>query len=327
MSRARALMDRYLRLLHRLAVPRHRIGLNVFRVVTGSLILVQYLLNYSQRHFLFGPSGAYPWDMFISEREAFSLYQLSNHPAAFELLFHTGIGVTLAWTWGFKTRLLTPLTWLFWFSLRETHSLLWDGGDNLMQLALVYACFADLSPLRAAERERSAPQTTWSTISGLVHNGAVLALGLQVCLLYGVSGLAKVQGEPWQNGTALYYALWPEQYRLPGVSEYLVRSAPLLAVLSHATVFFQVAFPFLFVFNRYTRHLVVLVAIMFHLGIAGVMGLFTFAGFMIATDLALIGDAGYLGLNRLTRRSWQRLSSWTRSLPLGRSLTSPQTSQ
>ena len=287
MSRARGLF-RYLQPLEGLAVPRHRIGLNVFRVLTGCLILLQYLLNYSQRHFLFGPDGAYPWDLFITERQAFSLYQLSNRPLVFELLYHGGILLTGAWVAGFQTRLLTPLTWLFWSSLRETNSLLWAGGDNLMQLALLYACFADLSPLRADEADPSPPRSTWAAVGGLIHNAAVLAIALQVCVLYGVSGLAKVQGEPWQNGTALYYALWPQQYRFPGVTEHLIRSAPLLAVLSHATVLFQVSFPFLFVLNRYTRHCAVLLAVTFHLGIATVMGLFTFAGFMIATDVALI---------------------------------------
>lgn len=314
MSRIRELSDRYLSLLERLAVPRHRIGLNVFRVLAGCLILLQYLLNYSERAFLFGPNGAYPWDMFVSERQAFSLYHFSSSPLVFELLFHTGIVVTMAWVWGWRTRLLTPLTYLFWFSLRQTNSLLWDGGDNLMQLVLVYACFADLSPLRSGEREPSTRSTTLSAISGLLHNGAVLAMALQVCVLYGVSALAKVQGETWQNGTALYYALWPEQFRFPGVTEHLVRNASLLALLSHATVFFQVAFPFLFVLNRHTRHFAVFMAVTFHLGIAGVMGLFTFAGFMIATDLALISDSGYLALARWARRAGRLV---TGSIPRG----------
>lgn len=324
MSLVQELSDRYLRLLDRLALPRHRIGLNVFRVLAGCLMLLQYLLNYSQRAFLFGPNGAYPWDMFVREREAFSLYQFSNNPLVFEVLFHTGIAVTLAWVLGFKTRLLTPLTYVFWFSLRQTNSLLWDGGDNLMQLVMLYACFADLSPLRAGEREQSQRRTTWSTISGLLHNGAVLAMAIQVCVLYGVSALAKVQGETWQNGTALYYALWPEQFRFPGVTEHLVRSASVLALLSHATVFFQVAFPFLFTLNRRTRHFAVLMAVTFHLGIAGVMGLFTFAGYMIATDLALISDSGYLAVARWARRAWQLVTSLPRGFQPARATPAPQ---
>ncbi|MEY2931065.1 MAG: hypothetical protein RL033_1814, partial [Pseudomonadota bacterium] len=318
-------VDRYLRLLERLAIPQNRIGLNVFRVCAGCLILLQYLLNYPQRHFLFGPNGAYPFELSVSLAPVFSLYHLSSSPLVFEVLFHTGIVLTLGWVCGIKTRLLTPLTLLFWISLRQTNTMLWDGGDNLMQLVLIYAMFADLSPLRPGERDQRAPRSTWATITGLVHNAAVLAMALQVCVLYGVSALAKVQGDTWQNGTALYYALWPEQFRFPGVTEHLLRSAPLLSLLSHATVFFQVSFPFLYLLNRRTRHFAVLMAISFHLGIAGMMGLFTFAGFMITADLALIGDSGYLAVARLARSAWRRLSPKARpSFSIEQAAPSPQ---
>src|SRR5262245_64902474 len=121
MSPTQAFFDRQLRLLEQLSVPRHRIGMNVLRVVAGCLILLQYLLNYSERRFLFGPNGMYPWDMFMSEHSIFSLYELSSNPIAFELIFHAGIVVTLAWVWGLQTRLLTPLTFLFWMSLRQVN--------------------------------------------------------------------------------------------------------------------------------------------------------------------------------------------------------------
>ncbi|MEO8181940.1 MAG: HTTM domain-containing protein [Deltaproteobacteria bacterium] len=126
---------------------------------------------------------------------------------------------------------------------------------------------------------------------------------------YGVSALAKVQGETWQNGTAVYYALWPEQFRFPGVTELLFRNAAVLALVSHVTVFFQVSFPFLFTLNRRTRHVAVAMAVTFHLGIAAVMGLFTFAGFMIAADVALINDETYLTVARWARGLWKHLTA------------------
>lgn len=309
-SHAQQLLQTYSRAIERLAIPRHRIGLNVFRVFAGAIILSQYLLNYAQRNYLFGPNGIYSFDMFSAGRDVFSLYHLSGHPLVFEGLFHASIAVTIAWMFGFKTRWLTPLTYLLWFSLRQTNVLLWDGGDNLMQLILIYACFADLSPMKRTEAVRDdSPPSLWSSISGLFHNAAVLACALQICFVYGVSGLAKVQGETWQNGTALYYALWPEQFRFPGVSNLLFEDAALLAVATHATVFFQIAFPFMFCLNRYTRHAAVLVAIIFHLGIAGFMGLFTFAGFMIAAELILISDEAYVRTARWAKTAYRRFSS------------------
>jgi hypothetical protein len=302
------LLQAYLTLVESFTAPRNRIGLALFRVLSGCLILVEYLLNYRQRHFLFGPNGMHPWDMLVANYEGFSLYRISSSPVWFELVFHLGIAVTIGWVLGFKTRLLTPLTYIFWWSLRQTNPFLWDGGDNLLQIVLVFACFADLSPAR---RNSPPPEPSWlSSVAGLIHNGALLAMAVQVCLLYGVSALSKVQGEVWQNGTALYYALWPEQFSFPGVSELLFRDARLLALATHGTVFFQVSFPFLFCLNRRTRHIAVAIAVTFHLGIAAVMGLFTFAGFMIAADLALVSDSAYLRLADVVKgcaaRVWSR---------------------
>ena len=308
----RSLLDKIETFAEQQSEAKNRIGLNVFRVTCGCLILLQYLLNYSQRRYLFAPEGVIPWEVFLEEKSGFSLYELSRETWLFESLFHVGIAVTLAWIAGVCTPLLTPLVYLFWHSLHQTNPLLWDGGDNLMQLVLFYACFADLSPLQ----QTKAPPTVARKIKNIVHNGAVTCFALQLCVVYGVSAMAKIQGETWQNGTALYYALWPEQFRLPGVSELLVHNAAVVATLTYLTVFFQMAFPFLFLLNRRTRTLAVAMGITFHLGIGVVMGLVTFAGFMICAELALISDETYQSLTaRITSLS-KRMRMTTRALPL-----------
>ena len=55
----------------------------------------------------------------------------------------------------------------------------------------------------------------------------------------------KVMGAYWQEGTALYYATRVQEFHWPGISEWLGESEFLLVLLSYATVFFQVSFPFL----------------------------------------------------------------------------------
>jgi len=43
------------------ARPRLLIGASVFRIVAGLGILYQYLINYEQRRYLFGPDGVMPF--------------------------------------------------------------------------------------------------------------------------------------------------------------------------------------------------------------------------------------------------------------------------
>jgi antimicrobial peptide system SdpB family protein len=286
------------------STPRHTIGFSLFRVVAGALIVLEYLLNYAQRHYLFGPDGVLSWSTFLHQKRGFSLYQLSSEAWYFELVYHVGLLLALLWVTGFRSRWVTPLNYVFWFSLQQRNPLLWDGGDNLMRLCLVYAMFADVGQHFRLFGGGSSPRPDglWSRMQGLTHNAALLCFALQVSLVYFVAGLTKVQGETWQNGTALYYALWPDQFRFPGLSELLYENASFLVLVSHATVLFQVAFPFMLLLNRVSRRVAILMAITFHLGIAGVMGLFTFAGFMIAAELVLISNAGYGSLTATARQ-------------------------
>ncbi len=280
--------------------PRCLIGASLLRVIAGTTIVYQFLINHAQRRYLFGPDGVFPWEDFIHHASLsgqLSLYALSRSTWWFEFLYHAGIVVAFAWTCGWRTRLTTPLTWALWLSMHWRTPHLWDGGDNLMQIVLIYMIFADVGAhFTLCRRRGPAPARDLPHPSMVVHNAAMLALALQVSFVYLVAGLAKVSGESWPSGVALYYALRAPEFRLPGVSELIWQNAGVLVPLAYVTVAFQIAFPFFLFLNRFTRHLAVAVAVMFHLGIGMVMGLVTFASFLIAADLALVGDAEYRGL-------------------------------
>jgi hypothetical protein len=305
------------RLLATSLVPRCLIGASVLRVVVGCVILYQYAINYGQRHYLFGPDGVFSFgdftDLMLGSGDV-SLYRYSSAPVWFELVFHLGIAVAVAWTLGWRTRWTSPLNYVLWLSLHNRFPYLWDGGDNLMEIVLIYALFADVGAYLSfdAARRRLAGTAQPTGVLAIVHNGAMLAIAFQVCLVYGIAGLAKVQSQVWQNGTALYYALRAPEYRLPGVSELLYDSGIFLTLLAHATVAFQVAFPFLVFASRRTRTIAVAIGISFHVAIGSVMGLVTFALFLIAADLALVDDDEYRALGALAARVRRRLTSGLR---------------
>ena len=58
-------------------------------------------------------------------------------------------------------------------------------------------------PLRAARE----PRMLLDIVANLVHNGALLVIMAEVCLIYATAGWYKIQGSRWQDGTALYYPL------------------------------------------------------------------------------------------------------------------------
>jgi hypothetical protein len=183
---------------------------------------------------------------------------------------------------GWRTRWTTVLNYVFWWSMQQRFPMLWDGGDNLLCLVLIYAMFADVGAyfsLDASRRRRHGPGNPALARAGtMVHNAAILAFAIQISLVYGVAGLYKVQSD----------------------SEMVYRNVYLSTGLTYATVLFQVSFPFLLFMNRYTRVLAVCTGLMFHVGIGLFLGLITLSLFMTAADLSLIDDDEYRALGRLT---------------------------
>jgi hypothetical protein len=302
------LCRRWDRLVDDAGRPRFLIGASVFRVIAALAILYQYLSSYHQRDYLFGPSGAWPFAAAAKRAAgdgALSLYTLSPSPVVFELLFHAGIIVTALFLLGWHTRTMTLLTLVLFTSLHQRNPALADGGDNLISIILIYGVFAKLGAhfsldASRAQRTRGA---TWQRLVGMLHNAAMLASAVQLCLMYGIAGLYKVQGKMWQSGTAIYYALRNGDYTWPGFAEHIYQNAWLVNALTYATVAFQVSFPFFLFLNRHTRRLALLGGLMFHMGIATFMGLVTFAVFMVSVDLMFITDGEYRALSAWMARA------------------------
>ena len=296
---------------------RFLVGASIFRIVVGLTFLFQYLINYHQRHYLYGPEAAWPYDRFLTDLAqsgSFSLYAISSSPFFFEIIFHLGLLFTTLWVIGWNTRIMTILTYVFLWSLHERAPVLWDGGDNLMRIIMIYAMFANLGAYFSldadrlrADRLQGGPRPQ---LRSMLHNSALLAFAIQLCLLYGVSGLYKVQGEMWQNGTALYYIMRTDEFTWPGYSELIYQNAFLVTTFTYITVGFQIAFPFLFFMNRYTRWFALFIAFGFHAGIALFMGLITFSLFMISVEAALISDKEYRGINRWLRHLGDKPRQW-----------------
>ncbi|MCY1044059.1 hypothetical protein OV208_22270 [Corallococcus sp. bb12-1] len=298
--------------------PRYLMGASLFRLVAGAAVLIEYLINYSQRRYLFGPSGLWPYETFVAEMahtRNFSVYAWSASPLFFEVCYHLGILVAVLWMVGWRARWLTPFQWVFLWSLHQRFPGIWDGGDNIIHLILVYACFADVSAHFSLDAERrakgpAAPEGVepgpWAKVGAMFHNTAMVAFAVQISLVYGLAGLYKVQGGVWQDGTALYYAFRSGQFVIPGVTEWIYRDAFVVTALSYCTVAFQVAFPFLLFLNPYSRRLAVVMGFTFHVGIALVLGLVTFSLFMTSVDLALMGDDEYRAIGRFLTRLRQR---------------------
>ncbi|MGW1610856.1 HTTM domain-containing protein [Streptomyces sp. NPDC002285] len=157
------------------------------------------------------------------------------------------------------------------------------------------------------------PRILLDVIGNIVHNGALLVIMAEACLIYATAGWYKIQGSRWQDGTAVHYPLHLDYFSpWPALADLLSSSGTMVMLITYGTVIVQVAFPFT-LFNRRVKNVLLAAMITEHAVIAVVLGLPFFSLAMIAADavflptsfLRRLGDWAARargGLSRLARR-------------------------
>ncbi|MFF1896983.1 hypothetical protein [Streptomyces sp. NPDC058206] len=277
--------------------PVSVLGVSGTRALIGFVGLMFYISQYSDRGYLFGPDGVFPWKDFLAALDrdgTFSLYALSSSASWFELVFHVGMLSALAVTFGVGGRPVLVMHWVLLWSVYQRQPLILDGGDNLAYLVIpmlvLTRCYDrlsfSLSPGLTGRWTRRMPEGL-GALQAPLHNLGVLAIATQICLVYVTSGLYKVQGKLWQDGTALFYIMRIPEFSLPGVSDLVYGNDMLVFVGTYSTTFFLVYFPLGILVPR-LRPWAAVASIGFHVSIGFFMGLTGFALTMVACDLIFL---------------------------------------
>jgi predicted DCC family thiol-disulfide oxidoreductase YuxK len=233
----------------------------------------------------------------------------------FEAFYALAILAGLLFAFGWRTRISSLLFCFVVVALENRSPLITDGGDNVLVLMAIFLCFTrcgrhwSLDAGRLARRppEVAGPQPPeWrlelaavrEQAANLLHNGAVLVIAFQVCVIYATAGLTKVQGSMWQDGSAMGYVLqlhWFQPW--PGLDSWLLGHALVLTLVGYVTVFVQVGFPFA-VFSPRLKYPSLVVLAGMHLGIAVALGLPFFSLFMLVGDAVFLSDRVWRAVER-----------------------------
>lgn len=294
-------------------------GLSVMRICLGLAILGSLTVNFANRHYVWGPGSRWldPWLAVDEWGFPFTaVFGTSDSTTVFTLKYVCLFAVAVLFTLGWRARVVTPVFLLMLASLMRLNPIATDAGDNLIRITLLFMCLADtssrwsLDTRRRAARERPVASSTaqrWPAWPGILfHNIALIGIAGQVFIVYGVSGLSKVQGSMWQEGVGLYYPLRIGQYEAwPGLNELIYSSGLFVTVGSYVTVFVQVFFPLLLM-RRMTRVAALLLVFGMHVGIAVTMALPWFSLAIMAADAIFIRDDTYRAIARWLRRARHR---------------------
>lgn len=263
--------------------PHQLIGLRILQVAVSILLLFRVATEARFSAYLYGPH---------SIADGVMLPLLGRHLGPFvqRLFFGTQLGVDLLMLIialsgfgllvGYQTRLSTAVACFSLWVLDNRLSSLCDGGDNITQLILTYMIFA--LPVGAVVKPGSLRIT--------IHNVAMLAIGLQLCVLYETSGMLKASGDRWVHGTAMYYISQVEWFSLPSMRG-IFRQWFICMMATYIPIMYQVMFPVALVSRVKIPWL--MLGVCFHIGIMVFMGLFTFSTVMMGLELFLITDIEY----------------------------------
>ncbi|MER5890228.1 HTTM domain-containing protein [Streptomyces sp. NPDC001941] len=270
-------------------------GISGTRALLGFVGLMYYVGQYQERDYLFGPRGVLPHEEFTAQLSGFSLYTLSASPGYFQLVYHLGIVAALAVTLGIGGRAGLVLHWVLLWSVYQRQPGLLDGGDNLAYVVIPFLlltrCYDRFAlPTGLASRVARHVPGQLRALSVPFHNLGVLMVAVQICLVYVVSGLYKVMGSEWQDGTALFYVMRVAEFELPGWSNLVYENDLLVVLGTYGTIAFLVYFP-MGVLVPALRPWAAVTSIGFHVSIAFFMGLTGFALTMIACDLVFLSGA------------------------------------
>ena len=120
-------------------------------------------------------------------------------------------------------------------------------------------------------------------------NVATRLLQIHLCVIYFFAGAGKLLGETWWNGEALWGAFANLEYQTIDMT-WMAGSLVLVNFLTQFSVAWELSYS-VFVWNRYTRPIMIALAIPLHMGIALCMGMITFGLVMLIANLVFVSPA------------------------------------
>jgi Vitamin K-dependent gamma-carboxylase len=242
--------------------------LGLIRVLTGAMLVYTHLVWGLQFEAFFGASSWTSADVigeFQPNSFAWSFWWLV--PPHLGLAVHyLCVGLLILFMLGFLTRLtsLTALVIVISYAHRVPTALF--GLDQINGMLTLYC----------AEQ----------AILSIGANVTIRLIQLHMCIIYFFAGLAKLQGESWWNGLAMWYSFANREYQTLNVT-WLAEYPWIINAMTHLTVLFEIGFCAL-IWHRLARPLVLLLAVVLHIGIGVCLGMWTFGLIMLVGCTAFV---------------------------------------
>ena len=281
--------------------PADPATLSLIRLLAGSLLFYTHLVWSLDLQAFLGPDGWLPVDylrqlhvgpgMEAPQWSVWSLFFWIQEPWQLWCVHVFAVLVFFCLMLGLFSRTTALIGFLL--AVSYVHRVSPGAFFGLDKINCMLALYLTLGPCGARyslDRVRRLRRgDTHSVLPTTSANLAVRLIQLHLCIIYFFSGFAKLMGENWQAGTAVWWAVANLEYQSIDMT-WLAGWPVLVALATHATVFWELFYCCL-VWNRFTRPVVLGMAVAIHGGIALFMGMITFGLAMLYANLAFLKPA------------------------------------
>lgn len=289
----------------------------LLRILAGGMILYTHLVWSLRLDQFFSASGWQPADVVHLLRDDatfWSFWWYVPDPMIWPAHYFCLVVLALFFI-GLWTPVTSKLTYLIVVSYAHRVPLANFGLDQINGFLALYLALAPCGRVASVDwilrRRREAKQTLLrgkSPVFSTIEKSSWARLStrliqVQLCVLYTYAGLAKLKGEAWWDGNAIWMAAANLEYQSNSLL-WLAWMRPIAEALTHATVIWECTF-WATVWHPRIRPYTLFIGAMMHLGIGGFMGMWTFGLVMtFAYQSFTPSDA----VRRLGQRLWALIS-------------------
>ena len=188
------------------------------------------------------------------------------------------------------------MVFFFTINLFKKGYLMFTGGEVLVTMLLFYLIFihctsepSEKQSLFSILRRRKVLEPKFSFYQNVLNQVFFRLLLFQICLLYFFSAYYKFIDPIWTSGDAIMYISRIGAYS-SGITNWLFAESPgLSAIATWTTLIYQALFPFV-VWIKQIKLPFLAFGVLFHLGIAFGMGIFSFGIIMIVTYVLFLDE-------------------------------------
>lgn len=258
------------------------------RIALGVLILSDLIIRATSLKAHYTNEGVLPVSLLMEFD--YKPFRWSFHYLADSVLFESILFIihgllSILLIVGYRTKLITVLSWIFLVSLQNRNPFIQQSGDDLLRLVLFWAMFLPWGNFYSFDaRKNQHPEKNYFSV-------ATMGYLILVVSVYLFTVVYKNSPEWRTEGTAIYYALSLDQLKV-GLGDWLYQYPLLMKWLTFIVFYyFELLAPLLIILplkNKLWRAVGVISIILLHIGIVSTLYVGLFAIIGITTSIGLL---------------------------------------